>query len=171
MVASAQSGSQPGASEDQFALDTQVQVSQVGNRHGDENIILGMHAGPSTSHGANHVHLTEQNYDGSDCTKVIPPTTEGGSHNGLGSGNLSGTPSIHDSQEQTDKAVQKVQYMYKKTWHEDYQKKDQEISSQLIDALTEMGEKVLEALGKLGPSEGTSADIKPFDWVRVIDKL
>jgi len=77
--------------------------------------------------------------DGSDCTEVILPTAEGSSYNGLGSDHQNGTPAMPDSQEKTEEAIQKVRHMRKKTRHEDYRKKDQQINSQLIDTLAGMG--------------------------------
>jgi len=62
--------------------------------------------------------------------------------------------------------------MRKKTHHEDYRKKDHQINSQLIDALTGMGQKVSDALGKLGLSEGTSAGMEAAETMsNGIDRL
>jgi len=108
----------------------------------------------------------------SDSTEVILPTAEGSSENGLRSDHQGGTPAMPDSQEQTEEAIQKIRHMRKKSCHEDYRKKDQQINSQLIDALTGIGQKVSDALGKLALSKGSSAGMEAAETMsNRIDRL
>ena len=124
------------------------------------------------SHSRKRYYSSSSSDNGSDCTEVMLPTAEGSSYNGLGSDHHGGTLAMPDSQEQTEEAIQKVRHMRKKTRHEDYRKKDQQINSQLIDALTGMGQKVSDALGKLGSSEGTSVGMEAAEAMsNRIDRL